>query len=121
MTEALGRSFASLSIPNFRRYFTGQLVSLSGNWMQMIADCIQNLSNCSAVQTSLTSVLPAPAGTALGTAIQNALTAADSTEKLVSSTLMGTLNTLNTQTGLLGFCFAFGFTASERECESGCE
>ena len=38
MTEALGRSFASLSIPNFRRYFTGQLISLSGNWMQMIAE-----------------------------------------------------------------------------------
>jgi MFS family permease len=38
VTEALGRSFASLSIPNFRRYFTGQLVSLSGNWMQMIAE-----------------------------------------------------------------------------------
>src|SRR5262249_39999515 len=31
-------SFASLSIPNFRRYFAGQLVSLSGNWMQMIAE-----------------------------------------------------------------------------------
>jgi MFS family permease len=38
VTEALGRSFASLSIPNFRRYFTGQLVSLSGNWMQTIAE-----------------------------------------------------------------------------------
>jgi MFS family permease len=38
MTEALGRSFASLKIPNFRRYFTGQLVSISGNWMQMIAE-----------------------------------------------------------------------------------
>ncbi len=38
MTEALGRSFASLQIPNFRRYFAGQLVSLSGNWMQMIAE-----------------------------------------------------------------------------------
>ncbi len=38
MTAALGRSFASLKIPNFRRYFTGQLVSLSGNWMQMIAE-----------------------------------------------------------------------------------
>jgi MFS family permease len=38
MTEALGRSFASLEIPNFRRYFAGQLVSLSGNWMQMIAE-----------------------------------------------------------------------------------
>jgi MFS family permease len=38
VSEALGRSFASLSIPNFRRYFTGQLVSLSGNWMQTIAE-----------------------------------------------------------------------------------
>jgi MFS family permease len=38
MTAALGRSFASLKVPNFRRYFTGQLVSLSGNWMQMIAE-----------------------------------------------------------------------------------
>jgi MFS family permease len=38
MTEALGRSFASLQVPNFRRYFAGQLVSLSGNWMQMIAE-----------------------------------------------------------------------------------
>jgi MFS family permease len=38
MTEALGRSFASLGVPNFRRYFTGQLVSISGNWMQTIAE-----------------------------------------------------------------------------------
>jgi MFS family permease len=38
VTEALGRSFASLQIPNFRRYFAGQLVSLSGNWMQTIAE-----------------------------------------------------------------------------------
>ncbi|HEX6586967.1 MAG TPA: MFS transporter [Solirubrobacterales bacterium] len=38
MTEALGRSFASLRVPNYRRYFVGQLVSLSGNWMQMVAE-----------------------------------------------------------------------------------
>ena len=38
MTEALGRSFASLKIPNYRRYFSGQLVSLSGNWMQTVAE-----------------------------------------------------------------------------------
>jgi MFS family permease len=38
VTEALGRSFASLQIPNFRRYLAGQLVSLSGNWMQTIAE-----------------------------------------------------------------------------------
>ena len=38
MTEALGRSFASLKIPNYRRYFTGQLVSISGNWIQTVAE-----------------------------------------------------------------------------------
>jgi MFS family permease len=38
MTEALGRSFASLQIPNYRRYFFGQLVSISGNWMQTVAE-----------------------------------------------------------------------------------
>ncbi len=37
MSAALGRSFGSLSVPNYRRYFIGQLVSLSGNWMQMVA------------------------------------------------------------------------------------
>ena len=38
MTAALRRSFSSLSVPNYRRYFTGQLVSVSGNWMQMVAE-----------------------------------------------------------------------------------
>jgi MFS family permease len=38
MTEALGRSFASLRIPNYRRFFAGQLVSISGNWMQTVAE-----------------------------------------------------------------------------------
>jgi MFS family permease len=38
VSEALGRSFASLKIPNYRRFFSGQLVSLSGNWMQMVAE-----------------------------------------------------------------------------------
>src|SRR5205823_3498104 len=66
-------------------------------WMQMIATCIQNLSNCTGVQNSLNSILPSPAGTALGTAMQSAFTAADSTEKLVSATTMSTLSTLNAQ------------------------
>jgi MFS family permease len=35
---ALGRSFESLSVPNYRRYFAGQLVSISGNWMQIVAE-----------------------------------------------------------------------------------
>ena len=38
MTAALGRSFSSLSVPNYRRYFAGQVVSLSGNWMQTVAE-----------------------------------------------------------------------------------
>jgi MFS family permease len=38
VTAALRRSFASLSVPNYRRYFAGQIISVSGNWMQMIAE-----------------------------------------------------------------------------------
>jgi MFS family permease len=38
VTAALNRSFTSLRIPNYRRYFAGQVVSLSGNWMQMVAE-----------------------------------------------------------------------------------
>jgi MFS family permease len=38
VSAALRRSFTSLSVPNYRRYFTGQLISLSGNWMQIVAE-----------------------------------------------------------------------------------
>ncbi len=38
MSAALRRSLSSLEIPNYRRYFGGQIVSLSGNWMQMVAE-----------------------------------------------------------------------------------
>jgi MFS family permease len=38
VSAALHRSFTSLSVPNYRRYFAGQLVSLSGNWMQIVAE-----------------------------------------------------------------------------------
>src|SRR3954452_10869638 len=38
VTAALGRSLHSLSVPNYRRYFSGQVVSLSGNWMQTVAE-----------------------------------------------------------------------------------
>jgi MFS family permease len=34
----LKRSFDSLAVPNYRRYFAGQIVSVSGNWMQMVAE-----------------------------------------------------------------------------------
>src|SRR4051812_7954322 len=30
-------TFAALAIPNYRRYFTGQSISLIGTWMQMTA------------------------------------------------------------------------------------
>jgi MFS family permease len=38
VSAALRRSFDSLSVPNYRRYFAGQVVSLSGNWMQTVAE-----------------------------------------------------------------------------------
>ncbi len=37
MRHHLRRSFNSLEVPNYRRYFVGQLVSLSGTWMQNVA------------------------------------------------------------------------------------
>jgi MFS family permease len=37
LSAAVRRSFDSLAVPNYRRYFAGQLVSLSGNWMQTVA------------------------------------------------------------------------------------
>jgi MFS family permease len=38
VTAALNRTFLSLRVPNYRRYFTGQVVSLAGNWMQIVAE-----------------------------------------------------------------------------------
>ena len=38
MTAALRKPFLSLGVPNYRRYFTGQVVSLSGNWVQIVAE-----------------------------------------------------------------------------------
>ena len=38
MNAAAKRTFASLSIPNYRRFFSGQVVSITGNWMQMVAE-----------------------------------------------------------------------------------
>jgi MFS family permease len=37
VSAAVRRSFDSLSVPNYRRYFAGQMVSLSGTWMQTVA------------------------------------------------------------------------------------
>jgi MFS family permease len=38
VSAALRRTFTSLSVPNYRRYFAGQAVSISGNWMQTVAE-----------------------------------------------------------------------------------
>ncbi len=34
---ALGRIFSSLRVPNYRLYFSGQIISVSGTWMQGVA------------------------------------------------------------------------------------
>ena len=38
MTAAVQKTFSSLQVPNYRRYFAGQVVSISGNWMQTVAE-----------------------------------------------------------------------------------
>jgi MFS family permease len=38
VSAAVRRTFSSLRIPNYRRYFAGQAVSISGNWMQIVAE-----------------------------------------------------------------------------------
>jgi MFS family permease len=38
VSAALRRSLSSLAVPNYRRYFTGQVISLAGNWMQIVAE-----------------------------------------------------------------------------------
>jgi len=38
VSAGVRRTFASLSIPNYRRYFSGQVVSITGNWMQTVAE-----------------------------------------------------------------------------------
>jgi MFS family permease len=58
LSAALRRSFGSLEILNYRRYFVGQIVSLSGNWMQMVGEMwlILTLTN-SGVAVGVTSAL----------------------------------------------------------------
>jgi MFS family permease len=38
VSAALRRSVTSLAVPNYRRYFLGQVVSVSGTWMQRVAE-----------------------------------------------------------------------------------
>ncbi len=48
-------TFASLAVPNYRRYATGQIVSLSGTWMQRVAQdwLVLDLSGGSATALGL--------------------------------------------------------------------
>jgi MFS family permease len=58
VSAALRKSFTSLSVPNYRRYFAGQLVSLTGNWMQIVAEMWLILSlTGSGVAVGITSAL----------------------------------------------------------------
>ena len=58
MSAAVRRSFDSLSVPNYRRYFGGQIVSVSGNWMQMVAEVWLMLSlTGSGVMVGMTTAL----------------------------------------------------------------
>jgi MFS family permease len=58
VSAAVRRSFDSLSVPNYRRYFGGQIVSLSGNWMQMVAEIWLMLSlTGSGVMVGMTTAL----------------------------------------------------------------
>ena len=58
MSAALNRTFLSLRVPNYRRYFAGQVVSLAGNWMQIVAETwlVVNLTH-SGVSVGLTAAL----------------------------------------------------------------
>jgi MFS family permease len=38
VSAGLARTFDSLSVPNYRRYFSGLVVSITGNWMQTVAE-----------------------------------------------------------------------------------
>jgi MFS family permease len=38
VSAGFARTFASLRVRNYRRYFTGQVVSITGNWMQTVAE-----------------------------------------------------------------------------------
>jgi MFS family permease len=38
LSVALRRALGSLTVPNYRRYFAGQVISITGNWMQTVAE-----------------------------------------------------------------------------------
>ena len=59
MRESLHATFRSLRVRNYRLYFFGQLVSLSGTWMQTVAQAwlVLKLSHNNAVAVGLITAL----------------------------------------------------------------
>ena len=59
MTPVVRRTFSSLEVPNYRRWFAGQVVSISGNWMQTVAEVwlIVQLTGGSGIAVGLTAAL----------------------------------------------------------------
>src|SRR2546423_83323 len=59
MRESLRGTFRSLRIRNYRLYFYGQLVSLSGTWMQTVAQAwlVLRLSHNNAVAVGVVTAL----------------------------------------------------------------
>jgi MFS family permease len=57
-SASLRRPFRSLAVPNYRRYFVGQVISISGNWMQIVGEMwlVLRLTN-SATAVGLTAAL----------------------------------------------------------------
>ena len=57
-SKSLRRPFRSLSVPNYRRYFVGQVISISGNWMQTVGEMwlVLRLTN-SATAVGITTAL----------------------------------------------------------------
>lgn len=59
MTPVVRRTFSSLEVPNYRRWFTGQVISISGTWMQTVAEVwlIVQLTGGSGIAVGLTAAL----------------------------------------------------------------
>jgi MFS family permease len=57
-SSSLRHPFQSLAVPNYRRYFVGQVISISGNWMQTVGEMwlVLRLTN-SATAVGLTAAL----------------------------------------------------------------
>jgi len=60
LRRATGRTFAALQVRNFRLYFVGQLISISGTWLQSFAQgfLVVQILRASAIDLGITIALP---------------------------------------------------------------